>query len=98
VAILTRKAAIGLLHADPALRQQGIGRALLEALEAQAQSWGLASLRVDATSGARAFFARHGYRDGAIARTVFGIDAVRLSKPIAFAHAGKPACGCGQAP
>jgi GNAT superfamily N-acetyltransferase len=94
VAVLTRKGRIGLLHVDPGLLCLGIGSALLQAIEAQARGWGLASLRVDSPRGAHAFYLRHGYRDGEEIRTVYGVDAVRLVKRVAPAHARRPACHC----
>ena len=62
----------------------GIGRALLEALEAQAKRWGLVEIRLISTAGARPFYERHGYVSTG-ERSVHGFGVLRdylYSKPL----------------
>lgn len=94
VAILTRKGKIGLLHVHPDRLGQGIGTVLLQALEAQAAGWGLASVRVDSVRSVQPFYARHGYIDGAGFTTMYGIDAVFMARRVRSNARHRPTCAC----
>ena len=50
-----------LCYVLPGRQRTGIGRVLLEALEAQARRWGLVEIRLISTAGARSFYEQHGY-------------------------------------
>jgi GNAT superfamily N-acetyltransferase len=50
-----------LCYVLPGWDRQGVGRALLQDMEAQAHRWGLAEIRLTSSSRARAFYERHGY-------------------------------------
>ncbi len=62
VGMLSTRGEIQLCYVLPGCQSQGVGRALLEAIEAQARSWGLERLRLDSSSGACSFYERAGYR------------------------------------
>lgn len=54
------------LYVAPAVRRRGVATLLLDALEAQAVSWGMTDLRLDTRHDlveARALYARHGYAE-----------------------------------
>lgn len=96
VATLTRSGKVVLCYVTPEMRHTGAGKALLQALEAQAVRWGMDSLQLVSTVTARAFYLRNGYIEGGTSRTVFGIDAIAFSKRI---HIENPShrsrCRCG---
>jgi GNAT superfamily N-acetyltransferase len=58
---LHRSGDIRLCYVRPGRERLGIGRALLEALEFQAQDWGLTELSLQSSITARSFYERHGY-------------------------------------
>lgn len=95
VAMLTRAGKIVLCYVAPEQRFTGIGKALLQALEAQAKQWGLTSLHVLSTLTAKSFYLRNGYLSGGTARRVFGIEAVTFSKRLCTSYRQKAPCGCG---
>jgi GNAT superfamily N-acetyltransferase len=94
VAILTRKGKIGLLHIHPDRLFLGVGKTLLNALEAQAKAWGLASLQVNSTQSAHRFYVSHGYIDGVRVKAAYGIDAISLIKRLVPSYARRPGCPC----
>jgi GNAT superfamily N-acetyltransferase len=61
VASLHRTGEIQLCYVAPDRQRVGIGRALLVALEVQAEARGLHKLILNSTSGARSFYERNGY-------------------------------------
>ena len=92
VAIMTRQGRIVLFYISPEVRFTGTGKALLDALEAQAKEWGLRSMQVASTLSACDFYERHGFDYCGPARTAFGTDAVSLAKKLP----GSGGCGCGR--
>jgi len=62
-----------LCYAHPRYRGTGAGSAVLRELEAQAVRWNLSELRLSSTSGARAFYERHGFVSTGQARPGFGV-------------------------
>ena len=92
VAILTRQGRIVLFYISPEVRSTGTGKALLDALEAQAKEWGLRGLQVASTLSARDFYLRNGFELCGPARTAFGTDAISLAKKLP----GTGRCGCGR--
>ncbi|OWW19150.1 GNAT family N-acetyltransferase [Noviherbaspirillum denitrificans] len=91
VAIMTRQGRIVLFYIAPEVRSTGTGKALLDALEAEAKEWGLRAIQVASTFSARHFYERHGFDYCGLTRTAFGTDAVSLTKKLP----GK-GCGCGR--
>ena len=92
VAIMTRQGRIVLFYISPDVRSTGTGKALLDALEAQAKEWGLRALQVASTLSARDFYQRNGFDYCGPARTAFGTDAVSMAKKLP----GSGGCGCGR--
>lgn len=64
---------IRLCYVLPELVSRGVGRALLEALEAKARAWGLGTLTLSSTRGARKFYERAGYCAAGRAVPGFGV-------------------------
>lgn len=54
-------------------QRRGVGRALMEALEAKARSWGLAEVRLSSSSAARPFYEQQAYRANGEALPAFGV-------------------------
>jgi GNAT superfamily N-acetyltransferase len=52
---------LGLCYVHPSWQRQGVGRALLHALEEQARQWCTDMLRLVSTTTARSFYERYGY-------------------------------------
>jgi GNAT superfamily N-acetyltransferase len=61
VASLSAAGLILLCYVLPEVQFGGVGRALLEAVEAEARLRGLLELSLESTLSARAFYSRHGY-------------------------------------
>lgn len=95
VAMLTRAGKIVLCYVSPEMRFTGVGKLLLQALEAQAREWGLRVLSVISTVTAQSFYAHNGFDQGAVTRSVFGIDVIAFSKRLTTcSYPRKPPCGC----
>jgi GNAT superfamily N-acetyltransferase len=69
---ISRHGELNLLYVRPGSQRCGVGRALLLALEEQAQAWALAEIRLRSSAGARAFYARHGYVSAGDPSVAFG--------------------------
>lgn len=61
VGLLEAGGDLRLCYVRPGWQRCGIGRALLQDLEAQARRWGLAEIRLTSSAGARPFYEHHGY-------------------------------------
>jgi len=64
---------LGWLYVSPGCQGQGIGAALLAALESRARDWGLSEISLISSIAARAFYERHGYRSAGPARPGRGV-------------------------
>jgi GNAT superfamily N-acetyltransferase len=96
VAIMTRQGKIVLFYVAPEMRFTGTGKALLQALEAQAAKWALRTLQVASTLTAQAFYTRNGFAEIGSTRSAFGTNAVSLSKNLCTSsYPKRPPCGCG---
>ncbi len=72
---------------DPAWRGCGLGHKLLNSLEAEARSLGLARIALNAREDAAAFYARHGYEILGTAHTLFGvIRHLKMAKSLAHSE------------
>jgi ribosomal-protein-alanine N-acetyltransferase len=76
-----------LFAVSPSHRRQGVGSALLSWLEATATTAGIGLVRLEAritNRAARAFYAHHGYREGARVRGLYrGVeDGIRIAKDL----------------
>lgn len=94
VAVMTRQGKIVLFYVSPEMRFIGAGKAMLQALESQARTWGLASLQVNSTLTARRFYAHNGFIEGVAAKTSYGVEGFHFSKRLAGSYPQKPACRC----
>lgn len=81
VAMLSRPGKMVLLHVDPDWRLRGVGKALLQALEARASRFGATALRVASTVSARSFYEHHGYQVVGTTPAIFG-DALKMVKSL----------------
>lgn len=97
VAILTRAGKIVLFYVSPEMRFTGAGKALLQAMEAQAKEWGLRSLQVVSTITAKSFYLRNGFVLGCTKTSAFGIEALSFSKKLSAGgcYPKTVACNCG---
>jgi GNAT superfamily N-acetyltransferase len=73
VGMVHRTGELGPCYVLPGRQRQGIGTAMLTALEAQARAWGLAKVFLLSTVAARAFYERHGYVATGEGRAGYGI-------------------------
>ncbi len=96
IAMLTRGGKIVLCYVSPEQRFSGIGKALLQALEAQAKTWNLRTLSVVSTTTAKTFYARNGYSQRGTIQSPFGIELISFSKRLATgSYPRKIFCNCG---
>jgi GNAT superfamily N-acetyltransferase len=72
VGVLHRRGEILLFYLAPGVQRQGIGKIVHAALEERAAQWGLASLHLDSTALACAFYEALGYRKNGPAIARFG--------------------------
>lgn len=63
VAYLARSGEVGLNYVSPDARFRSVSSALIAAIEAEAEKWGLARLTLKSTATAHRFYLEHGYRD-----------------------------------
>jgi GNAT superfamily N-acetyltransferase len=97
VAILTRSGKIALCYVTPEARFTGAGKALLQALEKRANKWGIRSLQVTSTVTGKPFYLRNGFVLGGTTQTVFGCEAITLSKKLSTSgYPRRIPCGCGE--
>jgi GNAT superfamily N-acetyltransferase len=73
VGLLHRSGEIRLCYMAPEAKGRGVGRAILQALEAQAAGWGIGTLALNSTIGARGFYEHMGFRSGGCATEGFGV-------------------------
>jgi GNAT superfamily N-acetyltransferase len=74
---------INLCYLMPGAQRRGIGTAIYGALEAQAYAWGLRSLKLQSTIGARSFYESCGFKQVGVAETFGGAEpAFEYEKPL----------------
>jgi GNAT superfamily N-acetyltransferase len=61
VGLVNRGGEIMLCYVEPDAQRRGVGRAVYAALEGKARAWGIASLHVTSTLGARRFYENLGF-------------------------------------
>lgn len=102
VALLTPAGKLALCYVDPAMLRQGIGRALLTAVETQARTWNISKLFLHSPASAAGFFARLGYADGGKEKACYGLECDLYWKPLNAVPGACPAdararfCLCSQ--
>jgi len=82
VALLTGAGKLALCYLLPEVRGQGVGKAMLERVEAQACSWGVKALQLHSTATGEGFFARCGYTDSGKVRSPYGVETVFFWKQL----------------
>ncbi|MFP5392582.1 MAG: GNAT family N-acetyltransferase [Gammaproteobacteria bacterium] len=82
VALLTQAGKLSLCYVLPEAQGQGIGKALLQRIECQAQAWGISVVRLHSTATASAFFTHHGYASSGKEKSCFGLDCEFLWKKL----------------
>ena len=82
VALLTQAGKLALCYVLPEAQRLGIGKALVEGLEAQGRAWGISKVRLHATSSSSGFFARRGYHSAGMEPSCFGLECELLWKKL----------------
>jgi GNAT superfamily N-acetyltransferase len=83
VAMLNGSSMVTLNYLIPEARFLGMGKAMLEALEAEAVRRGGTELSLYSTATAHEFYARNGYRDTGRTSSMFGLSSREMSKTLA---------------
>jgi GNAT superfamily N-acetyltransferase len=102
VALLTQAGKLALCYVLPEAQGQGVGRRLVEGIEAQARAWAISKIRLHSTDTASGFFARRGYLTAGRDKACFGLECDFLWKQIDACEAPQPGarkrfCNCGSA-
>ena len=74
VALLTQAGKLSLCYVLPEFQHCGVGKALLDGVEAKAREWGVGALSLKSTVSACDFFARNGYINGGREKTCYGLE------------------------
>jgi GNAT superfamily N-acetyltransferase len=74
VSLLTQAGKLSLCYVLPEALHAGIGKAMLQAVEAQAREWGVSVLRLHGTASGRDFFARNGYVLAGKEKSCYGVE------------------------
>lgn len=82
VAVLTRAGRLGLCYLVPEACRQGLGKAMLEGVEAQAKAWEIKVLQLYSTAGGVPFFASLGYVQAGNVRSSYGVETVFFWKQL----------------
>jgi len=90
MALLTPAGKLALCYVQPDLLREGIGRALLAAVESQARAWSISKLHMHSPASASAFFERQGYVNAGKDKACFGLECDFLWKQLDAAE--PPAC------
>lgn len=80
LALLTQAGKVALCYVRPDVLRQGIGSAMLAALEAKARDWNIGRVHLQSPPGASSFFERHGYTNGGKDKACFGLPCEVLFK------------------
>jgi GNAT superfamily N-acetyltransferase len=80
VALLNQAGKLALCYVQPDLVRNGVGSALLAAVEAQARQWNISKIHMHSPTGATAFFERHGYVNAGKDKACFGLEVDFLWK------------------
>ena len=77
---LRAQATLALCYVVPEALHRGVGRALLQNIEAHAREAGLATLDLESTRTAEHFYRRHGYVPHGVVQTWAGLQAQPMRK------------------
>lgn len=82
VSLLTQAGKLSLCYLLPEALHQGIGKAMLQAVEMQARAWGISVLRLHSTATARDFYLRQGYISAGKEKSCYGVECDFLWKKL----------------
>ncbi len=74
VSLLTQAGKLSLCYLVPEALHGGIGKAMLQAIEAQARVWGVSVIKLHSTASARDFYARNGYIQAGKEKSCYGVE------------------------
>lgn len=74
VSLLTQAGKLSLCYVLPEVLHSGVGKAMLENVEAQARAWGVSVIRLHGTAAAHGFYVRNGYVSAGKDKSCFGLD------------------------
>jgi GNAT superfamily N-acetyltransferase len=74
VALITQAGKLSLCYLLPEAQHAGIGKALLDGVEAKAREWGVSVLRLHGTASGHDFFARNGYVLAGKEKSCYGVE------------------------
>lgn len=96
LALLNQAGKLALCYVRPDQLKGGVGRALLDAIEAQARAWNIGKLHMHAPGSSSAFFERLGYINSGRDKACFGMECDFLWKQLdaCAAPASKRFCKC----
>lgn len=99
VSLLTQAGKLSLCYLLPEALHSGIGKAMLQAVEAQARVWGIKVIKLHSTASARDFYARNGYIQAGKEKSCYGVECDFFWKQLdavdcADAGARKRFCSC----
>lgn len=98
VALLTQAGKLSLCYVLPEAQGEGVGKALLDGIEAKARDWGIGVLKLHSTAAARGFYARNGYVNAGREMSCYGLECDFFWKQLGAAPDGAAAkrfCNCG---
>jgi putative acetyltransferase len=98
LALLNQAGKVPLCYVRPDLLRNGVGRALVCALEAQARAWNIRKVHMQSPGSASGFFERLGYVNAGKDKACFGLECDFLWKQLDadMAPARKRFCNCSQ--
>jgi GNAT superfamily N-acetyltransferase len=100
LALLTQAGKLALCYVEPELVRNGVGSAMLAAVEQQARTWEIRKLHLHSPASAAPFFERHGYKNAGLEKACFGLECNLLWKALDASPAGDAArqrfCNCSQ--
>jgi putative acetyltransferase len=96
LALLTQAGKLALCYVLPELVRGGIGRDLIEAVEARARAWNISKLYMHSPASASPFFERQGYVNAGKDKACFGLECDFLWKQLDAVEppARKRFCNC----
>jgi predicted N-acetyltransferase YhbS len=98
LSLLTPAGKMALCYVLPGRMHAGIGRALVQAIEAQARTWNIGKLHLHSPVSASPFFERLGFVNAGKDKACFGLECDFLWKKLdaATQPADKRYCNCGE--
>jgi N-acetylglutamate synthase-like GNAT family acetyltransferase len=96
LALLNQAGKLALCYVLPALAREGVGRALVGAVEERARCWSIRKVHMHCPASASGFFERLGYLNAGKDRACFGLEADLMWKQLdeQAAPARKRFCNC----